>query len=266
MSELASQPVPCARCGAGMVPAQEGVRYDNLLHLACRYCGARETLAHDDRLRVSRERIGFLRMAQDAAEAPARHAEQLIALRPWLGGLAVGGIMLLNGLNNLWQTTEALSRAGAAMSADARFDVLLTACAMPAAGVGLAGGMFLGWTLALRRYRDLVTPLRRARAPLAPGAPARCRCCGADLPAQWGAFVTCQYCNSANLLDRALLDARESLLVQETAMHQQRAAGVIAQANAFSPTFSRWSLAGAAAGAALGGALGVALAVLLARA
>ncbi len=249
-----------------MVPSDAGVRYDDTIPLACRYCGATEVLSRDDRLRVSRERIGFLRMAQDAAEAPARHAEQLIAMRPWLGGVVVGGVMLLNGLNGVSQATQGIARAGPAMSADERFDALFSVCFFPALGVGLAVGMFLGWTLALRRYRALVTPMRRARAPLIPGAPARCRCCGAELPSQWGAFVTCGFCNTANLLDRALMDERESLLTRETAAYQQRAAGVIAQANAFSPAFTRWSLVGAGVGAGAMGALGALLAALLARA
>lgn len=259
------QPVPCARCGAGMAPSDGGMRYDDTIPLVCRYCGATEVLSRDDRLRVSRERIGFLRMAQDAAEAPARHADQLIAMRPWLGGVVVGAALLLNGLNGASQALDAIERAGPAMSAEARFETLFSVCFFPALGLGVAGGMFLGWTLALQRYRALVTPMRRARPPLVPGAPARCRCCGAALPAQWGAFVTCAHCNTANLLDRALIEEREALLLRETSEHQQRAAGVIAKANSFSSAFSRWSLIGAGGGAVVLGTLGALVAALLAR-
>lgn len=259
------QPIPCQRCGAGMVPTEQPVLYANELRMGCRFCGAVETLSNDDRLRVSRERIAMLRMAQDAAEAPARHADQIIAMRPWLGGALVGGVMLLNGLNGVSQAVGGIDRAGAAMSADDRLDALLTVCVMPAMGIGVAAGMFLGWTLALRRYRALVTPMRRARAPIAPGAPARCRCCGADLPSLPGAFTRCGFCNTHNLLDRALMDERESLLQQETAGYQQRAAGVLARANAFSPTFTRWSLIGAGLGAATMAVVGALVAVILSR-
>lgn len=259
------QPIPCQRCGAGMTPVEQSALYANEIHLACGFCGARERLSNDDRLRVSRERVAMLRMAQDALEAPARHADQLIAMRPWLGGLLVGGVMLLNGLNGVSNAFEAIERAGPAMSAAARLDALLTVCVTPALGLGIAGGMFLGWTLALRRYRALVTPMRRARAPLTVGAPARCRCCGAALPSVLGAFVRCGFCSTQNLIDRALMDQRESLLQAETAGYQQRAAGVIAQANAFSPAFTNWSLAGAALGAVAMAALGGLTAVALSR-
>jgi len=246
-----------------MAPLGDGVLYNNVIPLQCPYCGARETLAGDDRLRVSRERIALLRMAQDAAEAPARHADQLIATRPWLGGVLVGGVMALNGLNQLGTTTAALERAGTTLSASDRMEIMLPVCLWPCIGFGVVAGMFVGWTAALRRYRSLVTPGRWARAPLSPGGPARCRCCGADLPAHWGAMVLCGYCNTHNLLDRTLLDRRERLLQAETALHQQRAAGVIARANTFSPTFGRWSMIGAALGAAAGATLGLGLAWLL---
>ncbi len=258
------QPLPCQRCGAAMVPRGQGVLYGDLLPLECPYCGAQETLSGDDRLRVSRERVALLRMAQDAAEAPAHHADQLIAARPWMGGIVVGAVMVLNGLNHLGSTSAALERAGASLDPAARMEILLPACLWPALGVGVVGGMFVGWSLALRQYRALITPERRARPPRFEGAPARCRCCGADLPTQWGAMVPCGYCGTHNLVDRALLDQREALLLQETALHQSRAAGVIARANRFSPVFGRWSMFGAALGALSGAALGYALARVLA--
>ena len=94
-------PVPCQRCGAGMAPAPDWgtARYADVIPLVCRYCGYAETLTRDDRVRVSRERVALLRMAQDAAEAPARHAEQIIGMRPWLGGVVVAGVLTLNALN-----------------------------------------------------------------------------------------------------------------------------------------------------------------------
>ncbi|MBK6535408.1 MAG: hypothetical protein IPF99_39540 [Deltaproteobacteria bacterium] len=261
-------PVPCQRCGAGMAPAPDWgtARYADVIPLVCRYCGYAETLTRDDRVRVSRERVALLRMAQDAAEAPARHAEQIIGMRPWLGGVVVGGVLTLNALNGVGMAREAIERAGPAMDAAARLQALLGVCVTPLLGVGLAAGMFGGWTLAMRRYRALVTPGRWARAPLAPGAPARCRCCGAGLPEQWGAMVECGFCRTHNLLDRAVIDQREALLLSETAQHQARAAGVIARANEFSASFGHWSLVGAAAGAVVGGVLGYALALALAQA
>lgn len=261
-------PVPCQRCGAGMAPAPVGGApgYADVIPLLCRYCGYAETLHRDDRVRVSRERVALLRMAQEAAEAPARQAEQIIGMRPWLGGVVVGGVLALNALNGVGTTMEAIERAGPAMDASARLQTLTGVCVIPLLGFGLAVGMFVGWTLAMRRYRALVTPERWARAPLAPGAPARCRCCGAGLPEQWGAMVECGFCRTHNLLDRAVIDQREALLLSETAQHQARAAGVIARANEFSASFGQWSLAGAALGAMAGGVLGYALALALSRA
>lgn len=258
-------PIPCQRCGASMRPVDQGPRYDDRVDLRCAFCGAAESLSNDDRVRVSQERVAQLRMAQEAAEAPARHAEQIIAMRPWLGGLVVGGVMALNGANSLSSALAAVRAAGPAMNADQRLSVLSSACVYPMLGVGVAGGMFLGWTLAMRRYRAAVEPERWARAPLVPGGPARCRCCGADLPARWGAFVPCTFCGTQNLTDRALLERRESLLVAETSLHQRRAAGVIARANTASQSFTRWSVAGAVVGAASMGLVGVAIAFALSR-
>lgn len=251
-----------------MSPAPDGgaPRYADVIPMVCRYCGYAETLTRDDRVRVSRERVALLRMAQDAAEAPARQAEQIIGMRPWLGGVVVAGVLALNALNGVATARESIERAGPAMDAAARLEALQSVCVTPLLGIGLAVGMFGGWTLAMRRYRALVTPGRWARPPLTPGAPARCRCCGAELPAQWGAMVECAFCRTHNLLDRAVIDQREALLLSETALHQSRAAGVIARANEFSASFGRWSLGGAAVGAVAGGVVGYALALALASA
>ena len=56
------------------------------------------------------------------------------------------------------------------------------------------------------------------------------------------------------------------MLLGETALHQARAAGVIARANEFSASFGQWSLVGAAVGAITAGVLGYALALALASA
>jgi len=108
--------------------------------------------------------------------------------------------------------------------------------------------------------------LRMNGVPIARGAPARCRCCGAALPERWGALVECGVCRTHNLLDRAVIDQREALLLGETALHQARAAGLIARANEFSASFGQWSLVGAAVGAITAGVLGYALALALASA
>ncbi len=255
-------PVPCVRCGAAMAPVAGVTGYADAVPMRCAYCGAQEVLANESRVRVARERIAQLRAAQDAAEAPARGVDQLIKRRPWLGGLLVGGVMMLNGLGSV-RTTVASITASQGMDAEEQWRALAQVCALPAAGIGVAAGMMLGWYAALKRYRALVEPDSWARPPTAPDGAARCRCCGGELPARWGAFVECAFCRTPNMLDRALLARRDALLRDETLQHQQRAAGVIARANQFTPNFGRYSLIGAAAGGVLFGALGVAFAALM---
>lgn len=255
-------PVPCNRCGASLRMTGQPSPYGGAVMMACPFCQAVEHLPAEasERVRVAHERVALLRMAMDAAEAPARAMDALMRRKPWIGGMVVGGVMGLNMVSSLVGNRASLERAGATMAADDRWKLMFQSWAMGLGGIGFALGGYVGWWLALKSYRAAVEPTTWARPPLTPQGAARCRCCGADLVMQWGATVTCGYCNTQNVLSRELIDRRDALLSEETFMHQQRAAGVIQRGNVAHQNFSRWWWVGGLAGA---GAM-VALAALLA--
>jgi hypothetical protein len=105
------------------------------------------------------------------------------------------------------------------------------------------GGLVLAFGIALTvgrfSYRRRVRPLLLSRPPLAPGAPARCRACGGDLPPGRSSILSCRYCNTQNIVTEEILRDRARLLESETAFFRARASGATAATSRIGTNMTR---------------------------
>lgn len=118
-------------------------------------------------------------------------------------------IRLLYGLSVVFLVIVPFSTCGACgalmleMAPEAQWSIgaLFFSPGLAALASGVAGYVWL--TRRERRAQDLAT----AVPPIAPGAPAGCRVCGADLPPSGASpFVRCRYCAADSLVDPRALD------------------------------------------------------------
>ena len=118
----------------------------------------------------------------------------------------------------------------------------------------------MGYILALANYKRKIVPTLRARAPMQPGQPARCRACGASLPADptKGAMVPCSYCAAQNLISDDLVRDRARLLDEEARAYSARAAGVQEKTTKAIVAMSTYFYIGAGVGVLLALAIGLA--------
>lgn len=115
----------------------------------------------------------------------------------------------------------------------------LTATATPPAailvnvisGPMMVGGLCIAFGLALAvgrfQYRRSIRPMVAARPPRAPGAPMRCRGCGADLPSQRDAVVRCAYCGTTSVVSKETLAHASELLQREESDLRARSIGAV---------------------------------------
>ena len=210
-------PTPCLHCGAPM-KLGEAPGLHASPELACEYCGRREALpAETAQLhRHLRVRLMQVERARAATEAPL--ATYRAVQRAFVPAFVV--LILVAGVPGLMQ----LARAPAGS----------TVTLVQLAPLALFVGMACGWVGMLLKFRELVQPLLRARAPLHPGLPARCRACGGELPPARSTHVACTYCKTDNLLDEKLTAQVSELLRRESDEYFARARGERKDVNAYS--------------------------------
>ena len=251
-------PIPCARCGA---PMQEfgPTSLVGPVQVRCPYCHAVETLpAHEaQRVIALRARLAGLRAAQEAEEGPSvAYAKMVETLRSQIWIYAAIGIFSLVSLvgSTINQIRTAITATN--ISETVRKEIL-SSTATSSIGVGILFGVVIGYLLALRNYKKAVVPTLRARPPVQPGMPARCRSCGASLPADptQGAFVQCAHCAAQNLISSDLMRDRVRLLDEETRAYSARAAGVQTKASHATGKFQTYFF--------IGGGIGLFFAVVL---
>lgn len=218
-----SQQIPllCANCGGTADPADDGT-------LRCPFCG------HADRLPA--DQLGRALELKRRVASAAASAAQLRGLEsglahvfedrrafirvtgPWL---IVAPVILGYALVGSWPyiaRAPAAFRAG--LIANALLGPMFIAGILIAIAVALAVGRF--------SYRRRVRPLMFARTSRAPGLPARCRACGADLPDGRGPFLVCAFCGTHSLVTPEIQAHSAAALEAEQRLHRDRANRVIA--------------------------------------
>lgn len=259
-------PIPCGRCGA---PMQEHgpAALVGPVQVSCPFCRAIETLPaeHGQRVLALRARLAQLRFAQEAEEGPALGFARTIATLRSQIWIYVGVALLVIGTSANGAITSirnAINLPGLPDSARAE---ILSSITTSAISLGVFFGAALAYVLALAKYKKAILPTLRARAPMQPGLPARCRSCGAPLPMgpATAALVPCSQCAAHNLLTDELTRDRVRLLQEEARAYNERAAAVGTRAIRASASFTTYFYVGAGAGLGLALALSVALRVLI---
>ena len=256
-------PIPCTRCGAPM--KEDGpAALVGPVQVRCPYCNAVETLPHEQAQRVvaMRARLAALRAAQQAEEGPSlAYAKIIQTLRSQIW-IYVGILALIIGqtiFGAIGDIQKAITSTN--LPASVRAEILSSGTTSPAIGIGIFVGVMVGYVLALLKYKKAVEPTLRARAPMQPGWPARCRSCGGPLPVGpvTGAFVACPHCAAQNLMSKELMQNRAQFLDEETRSYSARAAGVQAKAASAIPAFQTYFYIGAGVGVAFALVFGFAI-------
>jgi DNA-directed RNA polymerase subunit RPC12/RpoP len=209
-------PILCARCMGPAQPGENGV-------LTCAYCGHRDQLPADQlgRALELKRRLGAAKNSVANVEGMEGALSEIFESRGafWrASGLYVAAAVLITGYS-LWQVQPVIAKAPPGFALGLTLNALM-------------GGMWIGgFALALlaafavgrRQYRKHVRTQLFARLPHQPGAPARCRACGGDLPDRREPFVQCAYCSTRSLVTPELASNRQMLLERERAFYAERA-------------------------------------------
>ena len=215
-------PVLCRSCGG-----PSGVGPD--LVLRCPFCGAVDQLPGDALTRA-------LELKRRLADA-SRNVAQVEGLERALGSIfeqrgaflrATGTYLFLFVLVTVWSALSAYPYIVDAPG-DFQLGILLYGMMGPFFVGGLVVAMAFSLFVGRMSYRRKIRPLLFARPPRMPGAPARCRACGGDLPPAQGPLMSCRFCTTQNLVTPEIERDRTRLLENEVAFHRSRAANV--QAN-----------------------------------
>lgn len=200
-------PILCNACGSPVDDAGD-------VAWRCPHCGTPDELPPDAHARVRelRRRIELrarqLTQLSNIEAALALAFEQPGRLRRLLLPI-VGGTLLI-----LLQSLPArLARFRAPPPHGIELIDLLASLAwflgFPAA---IAGAFYVSRRVYRREYRGFLQPL----APRQLGSNARCRCCGAELPREYGPLIRCQHCRTHSLVTATQQARQAPALAAET--------------------------------------------------
>ena len=127
-----------------------------------------------------------------------------------------------------YQTCATLAALPAAVPDSTRIDLAVAGAYGPFFVLGITLAFPIALLVGRVSYARNVKPLLAAKVARYAGAPMRCRACGADLPSERSAFVTCRYCRTPNLLSQPVAAEAARRLDQEMAGYRARASGVLA--------------------------------------
>jgi hypothetical protein len=211
-------PILCRNCGGGM-----DLRPD--ASIACRYCGAHDRLPNDQLGRVLEIKNRLALAESRAAQVRGFDATFAHVFEDPKAFLRVMGVYLVVGLfvlamsaSNFIQFLPSISRLEPKMVGSVVIGQLMG----PMIVLGIAGSLGVSLWVGRRHYRKRVRPLLIARPPAYPNAPFACRACGGALPPARGAEVSCQYCQTLNLVPKELHGGRAAALLHEAEMARQQ--------------------------------------------
>jgi uncharacterized Zn finger protein (UPF0148 family) len=215
-------PILCKRCGGNAA-------LDATLTLRCPYCGASEQLPQDAEARIfevrSRLRIAAAQVAQLGGTEAAlgsifeERGAFLRLMSPFAFILFVSVFYAVVNMRNAFDAPESV-----------RLQLIASAMMSPMFIGGIAFSFPIALLVGRFMYARSVRPLLRARPPLYPGAPMRCRACGGPMPLARDGKVTCAYCNTVNILGAVQAQDVAKRLTEEAAQYRARASGAVAGA------------------------------------
>jgi DNA-directed RNA polymerase subunit RPC12/RpoP len=233
-------PILCAKCGGPTTPADDG-------SLACPYCGHPDRLPADElgralelKRRVAQAANGVAQLHGLESTLGWIYESRGVFVRAMLPWLVVAPLILAQQLWSAWPAIErAPSNLRPSLAVTALMGPMFIAALLLAVAVALAIGR--------RRYRRHVRPLMGARPPRAPGLPARCRACGADLPTtSRGPYIGCEFCRTQSLVTAELMQHSAAALESEQRAYRERANKIVAAQSTSSVGMSRALVIGVA--------------------
>lgn len=213
-------PVLCRRCGSGM-------RLLANMAVQCRSCGAIDSLPADELGRMLEIKSRLTLAEQRALQVRGVDATLAVIFEDRAAFLRVSGLYVAVAL-----LVTALGSAQLvslpnldAMPPGLLLEMLLNQAIGPLilVGIGLSFAVALGY--GRYHYRKAIRPLLLAKPPGQPGARARCRVCGGDLPEARSVDVRCGYCHSLNLIPKVLHQGQAEALSREAEALKARIAG-----------------------------------------
>lgn len=224
MNALEGAPILCKRCGAPTDPQPDlGVR--------CRFCGTADRLP-PDQLGRALEIKGRLAMAAAQSTQVAASEAALASLfeRPGAFWSVLGPFPFVAAVvivYAIWSTLTTLDGLPPSVPLQTRVQLITAAAYGPLFILGITVSLPFSLWVGRFSYRRSVRGKLIARPPLYPGAPMRCRACGAHLPVARETFVSCAYCRTSNLLAAAAAADAKRQLDDEVAGYRARASGLL---------------------------------------
>lgn len=217
-------PILCRRCGSGMTLLTN-------LSVQCRYCGAIDGLPADELGRMLEIKSRLALAEQRTLQVRGMDATLAAIFEDRSAFLRVSGVYVVVAL--LVTTLASVQLVSlpnvAAVPNEILLEMLLNQAIGPLIliGIGLSFAVALGY--GRYHYRKSMRPLLLAKPPSQPGARARCRVCGGDLPEARSVDVRCGYCQSVNLIPKALQQGQADALAREAEALKARIAGANVQ-------------------------------------
>jgi DNA-directed RNA polymerase subunit RPC12/RpoP len=193
----------------------------------CGYCGHRDQLPADQLGRALEIKRRLTAAKNSVANVEGMESALSEIFESRAGFWRVAGIYVVAGVMitaySLWQVQPMIAKAPPGFALGLTLNALMGGLWLGGLSLSLLISMLVG----RRVYRRSVRSQLFARLPHLPGAPARCRACGGDLPDRRDAFVPCGYCNTRSLVTPELQANRQLLLERERAFYAERSGHAI---------------------------------------
>jgi hypothetical protein len=208
--QAALQDVSCTSCG-GRVPVELGAE-----EVVCGFCGGRNVLPEKVRDALRRLAVVIRQLPEAHRQLHEKSLRNFLAddarvrrRMVWAGAITAAVMLLFAVIDVI---SDSVSQG--TFTIDPRFVPGMTGLAL----LSLATGLVLSWIT--RRVALSYTLPMRAFPPPDPGGAARCRLCGAELPAE-GVIRRCEYCGTDSVVTGARLEKAEQ--TARRALQQARA-------------------------------------------
>lgn len=221
---LEGAPILCKRCGGHTEPLPD-------LSIRCRYCGLVDRLPPDELGRALEIR-GRLQLAVAQVAQLASTEAGLASIFERKGAfLSVMGTMPVLALivvaYTAYGVVTTLASLPDSVPEATRLEIAVASAYGPLFVLGLTVSFPIALLVGRISYGRSVRPLLAARPPFYPGAPMRCRACGADLPPVRDAFVMCRFCRTQNVLAKEVAANARQHLDAEIQAYRARASGAL---------------------------------------
>ncbi|HEY3500473.1 MAG TPA: hypothetical protein VGK73_37530 [Polyangiaceae bacterium] len=213
-------PILCRRCGGAMTLLAD-------MSVQCRHCGALDRLPGDELGRMLEIKNRLALAEQRSLQVRGVDATLATIFEDRMAFVRVGGLYVAVALIIVVAaSSQLISIPVEKIPTETLVELIAAQLTGPAIMIGIAFSFMLALGYGRFHYQRSLRPLLVAQLPPEPGARARCRVCGGDLPEARGVDVRCIYCRSVNLIPKALHGAQAQALAREADALRAKLTGV----------------------------------------